>query len=236
MRVSSQIDKHFTEISVLRKEFPKQRILLCQYHAISWIKKKVHDPKMKLSDPTLKTDMVTAFQALVYARSEVEYVDTMKMIEHKLRAPNDEGLRVGGDKHPYFVYLIDNWHNCIEMWSKFARGNCEHLNTNTTNHLESAWGHTKPELCPRMDLDDTMKVLLVSEDIRATEAENKDSRVGWRNQSTYTRDMKYFLNQVTGYAASLVNPQYTWAMDVSWAGVVSCLVSRMVFNIVLCSL
>lgn len=35
------IDKDFTEISVLEKEFPEATVYLCQFHVVKWLKQEV---------------------------------------------------------------------------------------------------------------------------------------------------------------------------------------------------
>ena len=90
------------------------------------------------------------------------------------------------------------------MWATYLRGDVAHLGNTTTNRLESAWGKMKPEMSHTMCLDDTIKEILLCEEIRQSES-----------RADFDREMNELLGVVSFYAADLIYPQYTLATSVS---------------------
>jgi hypothetical protein len=64
------VDKNFTEIGVLRTEFESASVLLCQFHAVKYLREVV--AKYDLS-PQQRASLQDAMGLIVYASSEAEY-------------------------------------------------------------------------------------------------------------------------------------------------------------------
>ena len=60
-------DKDFNEIEVMKKNFPKARILLCQFHVLKWIQKILYDEKFGDLGTDLRKRLYGAFYIMVYA-------------------------------------------------------------------------------------------------------------------------------------------------------------------------
>ena len=119
------IDKDFTEITVLKEEFPDTTILFCQFHVIKCFYKAVSD----LEVPKERRDALrNVLHNIVYSEHLDEYVDYLAEI-----------VRLG---NPSFEkYFLDNWNNCTDMWVSFERDSSIHFGNTTNNRLECS--HSK---------------------------------------------------------------------------------------------
>ena len=65
-----QIDKDFSEISVLREHCPQQRLLLCHFHALKHVKTIVNSAVYQLNDTYMRNQVQDLFKGMLYAASE----------------------------------------------------------------------------------------------------------------------------------------------------------------------
>jgi hypothetical protein len=100
------IDKDYKEWAVLMELFPKARVLLCQFHVVSWFASVVTKKKYRIYG-ALRDKVLHVLYGMVYVRT----VDAFDQLKEKL----EELL---GEKSPTFLaYMADRWYNCRQMWS-----------------------------------------------------------------------------------------------------------------------
>ena len=118
------IDKDFTELSVLQKEFPGARILLCHFNVVEYLQEQVSKKKYNF-DAWTKKEMRRLISLLVRAPTEIAYsnvIDAMKVV-----------LRPIEKSRLWFEYFDANWTSCKERWSSVYRGNVPHMGIQTNN-------------------------------------------------------------------------------------------------------
>lgn len=116
------IDKDFTEIALLREEFPEARLLLCHFHVIKALSSEVVKPKYNLS-VWQRNQLNETLKDLIYARSEVGYEQGVEHMRTLLQEKADR----------WFAYYDPNWGECRRMWCAYARDNVAYLGNNTNN-------------------------------------------------------------------------------------------------------
>ncbi|KAJ0407206.1 hypothetical protein ATCC90586_004518 [Pythium insidiosum] len=133
------IDNHFTEISVLRSAFPNATVLLCQFHAVKYLREIIL--KYDLS-PQQCTSLKDAIGLIVYASSEDDYNKILAYVRRVIQpqhtfhggagvTEDDEGsaepfdILSSDDTSGFYDYFIRNWHECRKMWCSFERDNVE---------------------------------------------------------------------------------------------------------------
>ena len=147
------------------------------------------------------------FKKLVYSYSENDYLATLAYTLKQLD---------GDESHPYYQYLLLNWDNCKVMWASYLRGDVPHLGNNTTNRIESGWfGLKVMGLTDRMELDETLEILLACEALKVQDFDMKSQDVSQHTVVGYDEHMLLLLDLVSGHAADLIFPQYLWATAVS---------------------
>ena len=177
---------------MLKDQFPDQRILLCQFHAIKYVKGVVSKPEYCLKDMYSKNRMLDLFKILVYAKTEGKYNNALQYVQKHL---------LGTTEHPFYVYFEKNWHDCRDMWASYLRGDVPHLGNNTSNRIEKGWGDMKPNLTPKMPLDDTLKEVILCEELRYSQYDLKESDVGTKTIVGFDENMQELLGQVSVHAA-----------------------------------
>jgi len=126
------VDKDFVEIDVIKEEFPDSTVLLCQFHVLKYLKKKLTESEMKVKE-IVRKDLYVAIHAAVYAKSETEYI----------LATNQMLQLLGNDVyHAYSQYFLKNWDNCKDAWSNYLR-NKYYIGNTTNNRLENFGGKIK---------------------------------------------------------------------------------------------
>ncbi|POM65557.1 Hypothetical protein PHPALM_18705 [Phytophthora palmivora] len=148
--VSVVIDKDFTEWKVLEECFPEAKILLCQFHAISYWKK-----VMKRSIYGIK---IAQGEELLGLMIKLLYSSTQDAYDTHYRNLKDSCHR--NKKQAFFAYFDKNWNSCNEMWSNFARGKYFTAGNTTTNRIESNWNQLKMLLGLKTRIDQTIAGLL----------------------------------------------------------------------------
>ncbi|KAK1947984.1 Zinc finger SWIM domain-containing protein 3 [Phytophthora citrophthora] len=148
--VSVVIDKDFTEWKVLEECFPKAKILLCQYHAISYWK--------KVTKRSIYGIKAAQGEKLLGLMIKLLYSSTQDAYDTHCR--NLKGFCHRNKKHAFFAYFDKNWNSCNEIWSNFARGKYFTAGNTTTNRIESNWNQLKMLLGLKTRIDQTIAGLL----------------------------------------------------------------------------
>ena len=119
------IDKDFTEMAVLKEEFPSATILFCQFHVIKCFYKAVSDHEVPKER---RNALRNVLHDIVYSEHMDDYVDYLSEI-----------VRLG---NPSFEkYFFDNWNSCTHMWVSFKRDSSIHFGNTTNNRVECS--HSK---------------------------------------------------------------------------------------------
>ncbi|POM58957.1 Hypothetical protein PHPALM_36330 [Phytophthora palmivora] len=146
------VDKDFTEIGVIRSEFPDAMVLLCQFHVIRYIQDRIGKSSYGL-DSIQRERLKPIASLIVRATSEEEYKRCFDYVTQELETKDGEV--------PVLVpYFLDNWHACREMWRSFLRDNVAHLGNSTNNRLESSWQKIKTIVDRDVDLDEAVTSLI----------------------------------------------------------------------------
>ena len=135
------IDKDFTEISSLKKNFPSSVVLLCVFHCLKFMR------TLFSTIPDIveiKEEVMDQFKKLVYSHSEEIFGDENKKFLSLLK-----GLRVRNGSGSYVSlkeYYLKNWESCKLMWVKCFRKGLPLLGDNTTNRVENKFGVLKKSI------------------------------------------------------------------------------------------
>ncbi|KAJ0392287.1 hypothetical protein P43SY_003601 [Pythium insidiosum] len=213
------VDKHFTEITVLKAMFPEAAVLLCQFHAVKYLRDVVL--KYDLS-PQQHGSLKDAMGLIVYAQSEQEYDKILsymkRVVEPQHQHEFNEGIQVdssevsdlltSADTSGFYDYFIRNWHMCRHMWCSFERDNVETVGVNTNNRLEATWRHIKTLIRSTDHLDVTLSHVEHYQRTLETEYNLNANPIARSVDSEYDEAMLEFANIVTEYAVQLVLPEY----------------------------
>ena len=126
------IDKDFREIHSLETVFPNSEIILCRFHVIKYMKGIIASAVIPVEE---KHTILSAFKAVVYARSEDDY-------DRKNRAFKNEvyGVMVNppGNQQPVTLcgYYERRWESCAPKWVAYHRSRLVTLQDNTNNRIE----------------------------------------------------------------------------------------------------
>ncbi|ETI53615.1 hypothetical protein F443_03470, partial [Phytophthora nicotianae P1569] len=120
------IDKDFTELGLLREEFPCATIILCHFHVIDYLKREVSKKNYGFS---------------AFEKMHIKYILVM-MVHAENESLFDGYLsaltKMCAGKPLFMDYFTENWLNCKDLSCSFKRGNIPHLANNTNNHLEAS--------------------------------------------------------------------------------------------------
>ncbi|KAG2847078.1 hypothetical protein PC111_g946 [Phytophthora cactorum] len=144
------IDKDFVERRVLERVFPNAKILLCQFHAISYWKKVVKRPVYRLK--------IAQQEEMLKLMTKLLYSPTQDMYDAGYDALKE--YCISNKKQDFFAYFEKNWNGCQNMWSNFSRGKHFTAGNTTTNRIESNWNQLKMLLGHKTRIDKTIAGLL----------------------------------------------------------------------------
>ncbi|POM71926.1 LOW QUALITY PROTEIN: Hypothetical protein PHPALM_11446 [Phytophthora palmivora] len=177
------IDKDFVEWRVLEKAFPKAKIILCQFHALTYWRKVCRRPKFNLK-VTQRDVMESAFAKLIYwyglqyvylkhfagsvASNVTDYVASYVLSggDSGCVAERSNSQRSFDSELAAFSktceqecpellkYLSANRESCISMWANHTRGKYFSAGNTTTNRIESNWNQVKLLLGKKPRCDD----------------------------------------------------------------------------------
>ncbi|ETP51427.1 hypothetical protein F442_03438 [Phytophthora nicotianae P10297] len=120
------IDKDFTELGLLREEFPCATIILCHFHVIDYLKREVSKKNYGFS---------------AFEKMHIKYILVM-MVHAENESLFDGYLsaltKMCAGKPLFMDYFTENWLNCKDLSCTFKRGNIPHLANNTNNRLEAS--------------------------------------------------------------------------------------------------
>ena len=136
------VDKDLTEISVLRSKLPNADILLCKFHVMKYLKKKISDLNC-LKDE--KQELGILVQKLINSQNEEEY----EKYHSELQNFDAE----------FVTYFDKNWHSCKKLWVMYFRSSLRTHGNNTNNKLESHNQKLKKYLNSNMRLPEAVEQL-----------------------------------------------------------------------------
>ena len=106
------VDKDFGQILVLNSVFPGSRILLCNFHAIKFMRTLIASAPIVVET---KTEILTQFKKVLYANTE----DMFKVEDKKfVKICGAITVKTGKNQSSLAEYYIRNWRQCKEMWVK----------------------------------------------------------------------------------------------------------------------
>ncbi|EGZ20253.1 hypothetical protein PHYSODRAFT_489519 [Phytophthora sojae] len=147
------IDKDFVEWRVLKTLFPAAKVLLCQFHAISYWKKVMQRAPYKLKvserDELLNLMIKTLYR---YATSSIyDSCGNANFGKQTICSSTETGYDSSygalkqycedNKKQALFSYYEKNWNSCRDMWANFARSKFhgwEYYNEQDRVKLESS--------------------------------------------------------------------------------------------------
>lgn len=197
------IDKDFTELAVLKEEFPDTTILFCQFHVIKCFYKAVADlevPKER------RNELRKVLHDIVYSEHVDDYVDYLA-----------EVVRLG---NPSFEkYFLDNWNSCIDMWVSFKRDSSIHFGNTTNNRLECSHSKLKDLVGRTSSLSEMFKGVLTF--IKFVNQESSHQAFVEQFTSVSTKHdqlpgMKHITAMCTEYASRLLLHQVEVAQKVDY--------------------
>ncbi|ETO73167.1 hypothetical protein F444_10858 [Phytophthora nicotianae P1976] len=144
------IDKDFVEWGVLKVAFPGAKILLCQFHAITYWKKVMKRPVYRLRVSQCE-ELLVRMSKLLYSNSCARYNFHYDALRQYCKDEKREA---------FFAYFDKNWDSCRDMWANFARGKVFTAGNTTTNRIESNWNQVKMLLGHKTRIDKTIAGLL----------------------------------------------------------------------------
>ena len=113
------VDKDLSIINVLKCKLPNAKILLCKFHVMKYIKKKISDLDCKNIE---RQELGELIQKIIDSRSQEHY----DALHEKLQ-----------NYSPDFVeYVNKNWHTCQELWVIHYRSSLRTHGNNTNNKIE----------------------------------------------------------------------------------------------------
>ena len=95
-------DKDMTERTVLGKQFPQSKLLICLFHTLRTMKREVSCKKLGISQPGERSMCLEILLKMVYARDEEEY---SKLFDELKNGPQR-----------LVEYFENNWHSIRHEW------------------------------------------------------------------------------------------------------------------------
>ncbi|KAG6580146.1 Zinc finger SWIM domain-containing protein 3 [Phytophthora cinnamomi] len=144
------IDKDFVEWRVLKTLLPDAKVLLCQFHAISYWKKVMQRApyKVKLSE---RDELLNLMIKTLYSTTETGYDSSYAVLKQYCE---------DNKKQAFFSYFEKSWDSCRDMWANFARGKFFTAGNTTTNRIESNCNQVKMLLGHKTRIDKTIAGLV----------------------------------------------------------------------------
>lgn len=199
------VDKDLNEIKILKIEFPEARVLICQFHAIKWLKEKRSRPeygKISSEDGQL---VDAAIHAMVYAASAEAY-------EKHHSALKDMCCRIGIDA--FFDYFEANWDASQDMWVMFHRATLPHFKNHTNNRLENFFGKIKDvHVNSSMSMAECISALGKYDMVEEKEYRHKIHKIGRRTHAGFDEEMNNVLRATTHFTAEQLQPEYAAGLE-----------------------
>ncbi|RLN96381.1 hypothetical protein BBJ28_00003179 [Nothophytophthora sp. Chile5] len=107
------VDKDFTEIAVLKSEFPCARVLLCQFHAVKYLTGKVACGDYEFT-PLQRDRLKTACTKIVFSSDDDQYDLEEKHIKKMLGVMESTDEESDEALHPFWIYWVKNWKDIVD--------------------------------------------------------------------------------------------------------------------------
>lgn len=129
------VDKDFGEITLLQKEFPLARVLICHFHLKKYLRAEMSNAIYGGRHGVDVDRVEDSLDMMVKARAKEEYDRGFRNMYYILDGFDEVGElpELPEPKHPLLQYFVRNWHSCKEMWSIYERGDVAHLGNHTNN-------------------------------------------------------------------------------------------------------
>ncbi|CAF3460435.1 unnamed protein product [Rotaria sp. Silwood2] len=185
------VDKDLTNLDILQEHFPQARILLCIFHVLKYLKIRVHELKISLTN---RMNIMKNIRKLLY--------------DNNMSAIYLKEIEINSEETGFYNYFEVNWLTCCEMWQTKFRKNLFNFNTDTNNHLERFNRTLKDRISPHMHISECVKKLIIAvEDAKAEEI-HIDINL---KRKIYNSDdsilLKRFGDQITNRAIELLRKQ-----------------------------
>ncbi len=156
------VDKDLTLLSALQKLFKDSNVLLCHFHVLKYIRKKIISLNVS-SD--VKSELLQCVFKMTYANTDAEYDTAYKHLLNEQTIPDS-----------FKTYFTDNWHSCKSLWCTADRKNLLTLGNNTNNRIENFNKQLKRIVKPSMHLSESLRILIEMPFSRANDMGYKQYR------------------------------------------------------------
>ena len=152
------VDKDFQEISAIAHILPNAIFIICRYHALECVKRKIHSLKMEKEVQEQLNDL---FVKMVYAISAEIYDANWEKMSRFNPLTNEV--------KQFLEYIDINWHSHKEHWALYLLKNRKLYESYTNNRAENCHMLIKKRIPKRSPFDVVVqKMLSFSEDQTST--------------------------------------------------------------------
>ncbi len=197
------IDKDFTELQTLQQEFPRAKVLFCQFHVIKYLFKQLAELDIAKENREEARELI---RRLVHACSETEYTDL-----------KGELLQVCNDA--FKQYFTKCWDTCKVQWVSFLRDEYLHLANTTNNRLECHNQKLKDVTSRSMSLSEMFANVLLFCRTNAAEYSHKSFTEEFTSRNTENDDIsgvREITSTCTAYAADRVVEQLKLSQTIQY--------------------
>jgi hypothetical protein len=183
---------------VLEANFPKARVLICQFHVIKYLKEKRSKPEFCKISPEDASQVDASIHAMVYA----DCADNYKISHDSFHGICD---RVGLED--FFTYFEKNWDDYQERWVLFHRAKLPHFKNHINNRLENFIGKLKDAVDAGC-----IKALVAYDRRMENEYGYRLARIGQFVNSNFDEEMTNVLRFTSHFVADQIADQYARAL------------------------
>jgi len=138
------VDKDIKMLHLLQSSFSTCAVLLCRFHVLRYIRKKIHGLCVA-SD--VKNQLLALVSAMVYASSDADYDVAFETLQQSSCCD-------------FVSYFVANWHNCKDLWCLAFRKGLLTLGNNTNNRIENFNRQLKRTILPNLHLSEALRRLV----------------------------------------------------------------------------
>ncbi|XP_067866046.1 zinc finger SWIM domain-containing protein 3 [Heterodontus francisci] len=140
---SAIVDKDINEINAIRKHLPAATVLLCQFHMMQSMRRKISSYPL---NSELRDQLFMICKEMVHAPLEEKLTSCVERIGHLYPSLQD--------------YLLTNWIPQKEMWAACSHGKVLTFGNNTNNRIESENGKIKHLLHSSSSMKECISALI----------------------------------------------------------------------------